>query len=83
MKTTKEQLTQGLLVLRAVADSIRELKRVPSGVLYAQVMSLMDLPTYERIIETLKRTGLVAESNFMLEWRGPSIVEETKQNSLL
>ena len=80
---TKDQVRAALETVRAVADAIRELKRVPSGELYAQLMPVMDLATYERVIQTLKNTGLVAESGHLLEWRGPTEVEEAKQNSLL
>ena len=83
MTTTKEQIRAAIETVRLLADTIRELKRVPSGELYAQVMGAMDLVTYQRAIQTLKNTGLVSESGHLLEWRGPTIVEEAKQNSLL
>ena len=50
MTTTKEQIAASLMAVKAVAEAIRELKRVPSGTLYAQVMGVMDLATYERIV---------------------------------
>ena len=80
---TKDQIAATILTVRAVADAIQSLKRVPSGELYARVMSHMDLPTYERIIETLKRIGLVTETAHVLEWRGPTLNEQKEQNSLL
>lgn len=83
MPTTKEQVAASIMAVKAVTESIRELKRVPSGVLYAQVMGVMDLATYERIIETLKRVGLVHESAHVLEWSGPTEIEQAKQNSML
>jgi len=70
--TTKEQVKATIETVRAVADTIRDLKQVPSGELYAQVMQFMDLATYQRIVEVLKRAGLVVESNHMLKWNGPS-----------
>ena len=52
--------------------------------LYAQLMGVMELATYERIIGTLKRTGLVRETQMhLLEWAGPTEIEEVKQNSML
>jgi predicted transcriptional regulator len=84
MTTTKEQIKAAIETLRAIADTIREAKRIPSGTLYAVLMGKMSLETYEKIIGTLKNTGLVRETeSHLLEWAGPSLQEETKQNSLL
>ena len=44
---------------------------VPSGVLYAHVMSYMSLETYQRIVAALKREKLVTESAHELTWVGP------------
>ena len=73
MKTTvtKERMEAVFKALVAVSETIRELKQVPSGVLYAQLMGIMDLETYEAMIRTLKNTGLVAEENYLLVWKGP------------
>ena len=60
-----------LEVLRVVADTIRELKQVPSGHLYAQLMGTMDLATYEKIIGVLKNAGLITEQNHLLTWNEP------------
>ena len=57
--------------VRAVADAIRELKRVPSGVLYSAVMSKLSLESYEKIIGTLKGAGLVREEFHELIWVEP------------
>jgi hypothetical protein len=72
--TTSQSLTffgAGVRILYAVADAIRELGSVPSGVLYAQLMGKIDLQTYERIIDLLKGAGLVKESSHELIWIGP------------
>lgn len=66
--TTTNQAVAGFQVLQAVAEAIREAKQVPSGTLYAVLMGKLDLATYERIIQTLKNTGLVTESGHMLTW---------------
>lgn len=68
MTPTTAQVTAALDTLRAIGDAIRELKSVPSGVLYAQVMHTMDLATYNKCIELLKGAGVVRETNRMLEW---------------
>ena len=67
---TKEELASGLAVLRAIADTIRELGSVPSGHLYAQLCGKMTLETYQSIIRTLCNTGLVKESGHLLTWNG-------------
>lgn len=57
-------------VIVAVAEAIRELKRVPSGHLYAQLMGRMSMDTYNAVIGTLKNTGLVEEKDHELIWCG-------------
>jgi hypothetical protein len=74
---TKNEAKAALDTVRAVADAIRELGSVPSGTLYAVVMSYMDLATYERIISILKNCGLVAEEGRLLTWTGPKPETET------
>ena len=73
MKTDqKAQVTAALEAVRAVADAIRELKRVPSGHLYAIVMPHLSLESYEKIIGTLKGAGLVREEFHELIWVEPA-----------
>ena len=68
----KAQVTAALEAVRAVADAIRELKRVPSGVLYANVMSVISIADYDKIIGTLKGAGLVREEAHELIWVEPT-----------
>jgi hypothetical protein len=56
----------------AMADTIRDLGRVPSGELYARVMGHMNMATYNRVIGSLKAAGLVEEKSFELIWTGPA-----------
>ena len=61
-------------VIKTVGDTVRELKEVPSGHLYAALSAHLDLATYQRIIETLKQTGLVEEHGMnMLVWTGKEV----------
>ena len=69
---TSRQVKGAIEILRAVAETIRELKEIPSGHLYAQLMGQMDLPTYTKIIDTLKDAGLVKESGHLLTWIEPA-----------
>lgn len=68
--TTPNDVKAALGILRAVADAIRELGEVPSGHLYAHLMSKLSLEQYEQIIGVLKQSSLVTESNHLLTWVG-------------
>jgi hypothetical protein len=77
MTATKDQIVATIQTVKVVADTIRDLGSVPSGVLYANVMAHMSFEIYERIIQVLKNCGLVEESGHVLTWTGPKL-EETK-----
>ena len=74
---TSQPLT--LEVYLEVSETIRELKKVPSGHLYAMVMGKMSLEVYQAIITRLKAVSLVRETAHQLTWIGPTF--ETKENS--
>lgn len=67
---TSTQVDAAIEITKAVADAIRALKDVPSGVLYARLMGHMTLAQYESIIAVLKRGGLVREHGYVLTWVG-------------
>ena len=69
MRTTAE-LANAVEIVTAVAEAIRELGTVPSGVLYAGLMPLLTLAQYEAVIYALKKTELVTETNHVLTWVG-------------
>ncbi len=71
MKPTKEEIAGTIQLVKCVADTIRELKQVPSGHLYAQMMAHVNLPTYNGVITVLKASGLVREENHLLIWVEP------------
>jgi hypothetical protein len=79
--TTPDQVLAAVTATATIAEAIRELKQVPSGVLYSVVMSKMDLATYQRIIAILKDSGLVAEVNHMLAWVEPKPLTESAHNT--
>ena len=66
--TGPAELKAAVGILNAVADVIRELGEVPSGHLYAHLMSKLSLEQYEQVIATLKQAGLITESNHLLTW---------------
>jgi len=74
-KMTKEQIAGVVKALAALAETIRELKEVPSGVLYSHVMGALSHEAYASAIRTLKNAGLVEERNNVLRWVGPELVK--------
>lgn len=76
MTTTKQQQRAAFTALAAVCETIREAGSVPSGTLYAALMSKgCSLEQYERLLQILKGTDLVSESPaHLLTWIGPRLV---------
>lgn len=72
MTVTKQNVQSAIQIAKAVADTIREAGSVPSGHLYAVLCGLLTLEQYQRVIEVLKSTGLVIESNHLLTWVEPT-----------
>jgi hypothetical protein len=75
-ETTKPQVKDAVLALVEVARETHKVIKhetltnplggIPSGHLYARLMHLIELDTYNLIIDTLKRVGLVREQNHLL-----------------
>lgn len=58
----------------ALAETIRELRQVPNGEMYAAMMTKgLTFAAYSEMISALKRAGLVVESANMLRWVGPDV----------
>lgn len=56
------------------AETIREMKSVPSGVLYASLMVHdVSMGEYQTIIDSLKRAKLITEASHVFTWCGPSL----------
>lgn len=68
---SKESVRSAIDMIAALAETIRELGEVPSGVLYANVMGRMTLESYEGCLRVLKGARLVAERANVLRWIGP------------
>ena len=69
---TNQQVRAYMLTLKAIAETIRELKSVPSGHLYAQLMGKMSLEVYNGIISKLEGAGMVSRGEgHLLTWIGP------------
>ena len=68
MTNQNERAVQTVL---AVAETIKELGKIPSGHLYAQLMGHLRLSQYTAIINILKKNGVVKKEGFLLIWTGP------------
>ena len=83
METTnlKQQIEATFQVLKALAEIIDHAGEVPSGELYARLMGTVTLDEYQRLIGSLKRTGLVTETpGHLLRWSGPRNLGTTPEN---
>lgn len=67
---SNEQIQAAITAVSEIGRVIREVKRIPSGHLYAQLMGVMSLEKYEMVINLLKKTGLVTEQSNELIWVG-------------
>jgi len=73
MLNEQEQKTI-LALVDTIGDTIREatetssIHGIPSGHLYAFVMSFMSLSAYSQVIAMLKARGEVVEKNHLLTW---------------
>ena len=67
---TNAQVHAGLMVLKAVADTVRELGEAPEGPIYAALMDRMDLATFESLVRTLVGSGLIEKRGHLLVWVG-------------
>lgn len=73
----KKVLEAYIQAIRSVAQLIYMKKEVPSGHLYAELLSVLNLDNYTVIIGHLKRLGFVTESNYVLRWVGPDLQLDT------
>lgn len=62
MSISNTELKAGLNVIIAVADAIKQSRRIPAGELYTVMMSYVDLCGFEKIVAILKRANLVEET---------------------
>lgn len=71
---TDKAAKAAIALTRAVEETIQEVGTVPSGSLYAMLMSLMPsltLELYESILVGLKRAKLITFSGHLIRWIGP------------
>jgi hypothetical protein len=65
---SKAELTAGIESIKAIAEAIRDLESVPSGHLYARLMTFMSLESYEKVIDMLVRAAVIRKENDLLIW---------------
>lgn len=71
---SKAELNAGLQLLVAVAETIREVKEVPSGTIYAALLGRLTYNGYMGLLASLKGAGLIEERpNHILRWIGPDL----------
>ena len=68
MNAMVNDVHSAIQIIKAVADAIKEVGRIPNGHLYAQLLGVMTLGQYQSIIGTLKGAGLIEEKNNELIW---------------
>ena len=49
-----------------IYDTVKDLKGVPSGHLYAHLLGIMSLDIYNKMLSELKQEGRISESGFFL-----------------
>jgi hypothetical protein len=67
---SKQKVEAALQIVKAIADAIRELKEVPSGHLYANLMGKLTLQQYEEVIQVLVRAKVITVKNHLITWIG-------------
>lgn len=71
---TQAQTREGLRLILAVSETIREAGEIPSGHLYAMLLDRLTLNAYDAMIAILIRGKLVEQDrSHMLRWIGPEI----------
>lgn len=61
-------------IVKALTAAIHDLKKVPSGHLYATVMGTLSLANYQGALGAIKRAGLIEISeSHMITWVGPTL----------
>jgi hypothetical protein len=56
--------------MKAVAEAIKEAGSIPSGHLYAQLMGKMSLGSYEKMIDAMRRMGVIKIENHLITYAG-------------
>jgi hypothetical protein len=63
-----KQVSAAVEAISAIGRVIRDVKRIPSGHLYAQLMGVLSLEKYQIAIAILKKGNLIKEEANELIW---------------
>jgi len=66
--TKSEELKAAFNTLQTLAEMIRAVGSIQSGVLYAQVCGIMNLQTYEKVIGLLVDSKVIRKDAHLLTW---------------
>ena len=70
MAVTAAEMSAGLDMIRAIIETVRELKSAPVGPLYAAMMGSMDLGSFNRMLDIALSTKLIRRDGHQLIWVG-------------
>ena len=65
---TSDEIKATVQIIKAVADTIKELKTAISGHLYAVMMPYCSLEQFQKIISILERSKLITISGDIITW---------------
>lgn len=64
----KSEIEQALQIIQVLGRAIMDAGKIPSGHLYAAVMTKISLETYQSAIGLLERQGIIKSENDLLIW---------------
>lgn len=74
MAPTRDELKSGLMMLQAVADTVRELGECPSETIYAALIGKVSFEGCQKILTILSNAGLIKVApSHMITWVGPML----------
>ena len=79
---TKQDILLAVSKIRVISETVEDFKQVPSGHLYAMVMTHYSLEEYMFCIDFLKQQKIIKEENHLLTWIGLPEKELQEVNSM-
>jgi hypothetical protein len=76
MNMTPLERRAAILMIQAIADCLRDLGEVPSGVFYARLMAMpgmsnISVTQYQGLIGSLEEAKVIEVKNHVIRWIGP------------
>lgn len=65
-----ETITKAVTAITELGRLIKDVKRIPSGHLYAQLMSVLSLPAYQYMLDILVKGDMIKIENHEVIWIG-------------